>query len=115
MENKDVIAALSALAHETRLNVFKQLVQAGPNGLAAGAMSNTLDIPPQTLSFHLKELSHAGLVSQRRDGRSIIYAPDFDQIVEVVSFLGDNCCGGACTVSAVAGQLKEECCENTAC
>ena len=115
MENKDVITALSALAHETRLNVFRQLVQAGPNGLAAGVMSGTLDIPPQTLSFHLKELSHAGLVSQRRDGRSIIYAPDFEQIVQVVGFLGENCCGGVCTVSTSPEKLKEKCDANASC
>ena len=113
MENKDVITALSALAHETRLTVFRQLVQAGPDGLAAGAMSSALEIPPQTLSFHLKELANAGLVSQRRDGRSIIYAPDFGRIVQVVGYLGENCCGGACTVSPLT--LEGECHENASC
>jgi ArsR family transcriptional regulator, arsenate/arsenite/antimonite-responsive transcriptional repressor len=108
MENKEVIIALSALAHETRLNVFRQLVQAGPDGLAAGVMSSALEVPPQTLSFHLKELSHAGLVSQRREGRSIIYAPNFDRMAAIVGFLGDNCCGGT-------EQLKESCCEETTC
>ena len=115
MENKDAITSLAALAHDTRLSVFRQLVQAGPDGLAAGTMSSTLGIPPQTLSFHLKELSHAGLVSQRREGRSIIYAPDFDHVVQLVSFLGENCCGGLCNVAVDATRLKESVCENPAC
>jgi DNA-binding transcriptional ArsR family regulator len=117
MENKTAVTALSALAHEKRLNVFRQLVQAGPEGLAAGVLAETLATPPQSLSFHLKELLHAGLVTQRREGRSIFYAPDFSQIVGLVSFLGENCCGGACSVSPlVPGMNPEgECHENAAC
>jgi DNA-binding transcriptional ArsR family regulator len=93
------------------------LVQAGPEGLAAGVLAETLATPPQSLSFHLKELLHAGLVTQRREGRSIFYAPDFSQIVGLVSFLGENCCGGACSVSPlVPGMNPEgECHENAAC
>lgn len=96
MEKQDVIAALAALAHETRLDVFRLLVQAGPGGLAAGALAERLDTPPATLSFHLKELRNAGLVTSERDGRSVRYAPDFASMGALVAYLGENCCGGSC-------------------
>jgi DNA-binding transcriptional ArsR family regulator len=94
MEKRTVVEGLAALAHETRLDVFRMLVQAGPGGLPAGAMADKLGIPPQTLSFHLKELSRAGLVENRREGRSIIYQPDYDRIGGITGYLMENCCGG---------------------
>jgi DNA-binding transcriptional ArsR family regulator len=95
MEKQDVIAALAALAHETRLDLFRLLVQAAPEGLPAGAAAEALGIPPATLSFHLKELRNAGLVTAEREGRSIRYAPDFASMAALVAYLGENCCAGA--------------------
>jgi ArsR family transcriptional regulator len=92
MEKQDVLAALAALAQETRLDVFRRLVQAGPTGLAAGQLAHELSISPATLSFHLKELRNARLLTSEREGRSIRYAPDFSVIGEVVGYLGENCC-----------------------
>jgi ArsR family transcriptional regulator len=92
MEKQLVLAALAALAQETRLDVFRSLVQAGRGGRRAGELSRELGIPPATLSFHLKELRNAGLVRRERQGRSIRYAPEFDAIAGVVAYLGENCC-----------------------
>ncbi len=105
MEKQDVLAALAALAHETRLDVFRRLVRAGRDGVAAGRVASDLGIPPATLSFHLKELRSAGLVTGEREGRVIRYAPDFRVIAEVVGYLGENCCrdAGGCEPSVVAG------------
>ena len=89
------ISALAALAQETRLDVFRALVQAGPEGLAAGAIGAALDIPSATLSFHLKELRSAGLVRCARQGRSRIYSPDFSITKQLIGFLTANCCQGA--------------------
>jgi DNA-binding transcriptional ArsR family regulator len=94
MESKNVINALAALAQESRLAVFRLLVQAGPDGLAASRIAERLDLPPSSLSFHLKELMHAHMVSQTRDGRSLIYAANFDTMNQVLIFLTENCCGG---------------------
>lgn len=94
MESKNVIDALSALAHETRLKVFRLLVEAGPEGLAAGAIGETLDLAPATLSFHLAHLARAGLARSRQDGRFVIYSADFESMNELVGFLTENCCGG---------------------
>ena len=94
LEKQDAIAALAALAQETRLDVFRLLVRAGPNGLAAGAVAEALAIPAATLSFHLKELKSAGLVRARREGRSLIYAPDFAAMNALVGFLTESCCQG---------------------
>lgn len=95
MEKQDVIAALAALAQETRLDVFRRLVRAGPDGVPAGQLASELDIPPATLSFHLKELRSARLATSEREGRVIRYAPDFAVIAEVVAYLGDHCCQDA--------------------
>lgn len=95
MEKQLVVAALAALAQETRLDVFRRLVQAGPRGLAAGALAEALEIPSATLSFHLKELRNAGLVCCDRDGRSRIYRPDFAAMAELLAYLTDNCCRDA--------------------
>ncbi|WP_322047629.1 metalloregulator ArsR/SmtB family transcription factor [Paraburkholderia sp. J67] len=94
MEEIDVIRALGALAHELRLRVFRMLVVAGPQGLTPGAIAAQLDVPNATLSFHLKELMHAGLVSQERDGRSLIYRAAYEQMNAVLGFLTENCCQG---------------------
>jgi ArsR family transcriptional regulator, arsenate/arsenite/antimonite-responsive transcriptional repressor len=94
MEESDVIRALAALAHGLRLRVFRMLVVAGPTGLTPGAIAEQLDIPNATLSFHLKELMHAGLITQERDGRSLIYRTAFEQMNALLSFLTENCCQG---------------------
>jgi len=95
MDAKQVIAALGALAHDTRLQVFRMLVQRGPDGLSAGTIAGELDIPPSSLTFHLQQLAHAGLVTQRRVSRQIIYATDFVAMNQVMGYLTENCCGDA--------------------
>lgn len=104
METKQVIAALSALAQESRLATFRLLVQTGPGGLAASKIGEHLDVAPSSLSFHLKELSHAGLITARQDGRFVIYSANFDTMNGVLAFLTDNCCGGTpCGTPAACG------------
>jgi len=95
MEAKQTIDALGALAHETRLAVFRLLVQRGPEGLPAGAISQTLGLPPSSLTFHLQQLTHAGLITQRRLSRQLIYATDFAAMNALMFYLTENCCGGA--------------------
>lgn len=95
MENKTVIKALAALAQETRLAIFRLLVEHGPSGLTAGRIGKRLAIPPSTLSFHLKELDHAGLVAARQEGRFSIYSANFFTIGGLIGFLTENCCGAA--------------------
>lgn len=103
MEMKIAIDALSALAQEARLKAFRLLVEAGPAGLAAGLLAERLDIAPPTMSFHLAELSHAGLVRARRDGRSIIYSADFAVMNGLVGYLTENCCrAGHCAPAGSA-------------
>lgn len=92
---KKVIAALVVLAQESRLASFRLLIQAGPQGVAATKIAEHIGIPPSSLSFHLKELVHAGLVVPRQDGRFVIYAADVDNMNALIGFLTDNCCGGA--------------------
>ena len=94
MELKDAVKALAALAQESRLTVFRMLVEAGPEGLSPGVISERAGIPAATLSFHLKELANAGLVASNPQGRFLIYAPDFERMNEVVAFLTENCCSG---------------------
>ena len=94
METKNVISALAALAQESRLSVFRLLVRIGPGGLAASKIAEELDLPPSSLSFHLKELARADLVIPRQDGRFIIYAANFDTMNSLMGFLTDSCCGG---------------------
>lgn len=103
METKEILAALAALAQESRLSAFRLLVQTGPQGLAASKIAEHLGIAPSSLSFHLKELAHAGLAIARQDGRFVIYSANFDTMSGLLAFLTDNCCGGAsCTPAAVA-------------
>jgi DNA-binding transcriptional ArsR family regulator len=93
---KTIIAlkALGALAQETRLAIFRRLVQAGPAGMAAGMIGEALDVPAPTLSFHLAQLANAGLVRSRQEGRFVYYSADFDAMNTLVGFLTENCCGG---------------------
>lgn len=92
MEKSDVIAALAALAQETRLDIYRYLVAAGPGGAAAGSIGTALGIPAPTLSFHLKELRNAGLVTQRRVGRSLEYSACFASMIDLIGYLTRNCC-----------------------
>ena len=94
MEKQIAIAALAALAQESRLDVFRLLVRAGPEGLAVGAVGEALGLPPATLSFHLKELKSAGLVRCERVGRSRIYRPSLAVVKELVDYVMENCCQG---------------------
>ncbi len=92
---QSTVRALGALAQEHRLAAFRLLVQAGPAGIAAGGLAERLDIPASSLSFHLAQLSNAGLVGQRRESRSIIYTADYDAMNGLLSFLTENCCAGS--------------------
>jgi ArsR family transcriptional regulator, arsenate/arsenite/antimonite-responsive transcriptional repressor len=94
MDGKQVVHGLGALAHETRLAVFRLLVQRGPAGLSAGAIAETLSLPPSSLTFHLQQLMHAGLITQRRLSRQLIYATDFAAMNALMGYLTENCCGG---------------------
>ena len=107
MDAKQTVKALGSLAHETRLAVFRMLVQAGPDGLNPGWIAEQLGISASPLSFHLKELTHAGLIVARPEGRKIHYSANFTAMNDLVGYLTENCCGGgACELSADA----ETCC-----
>jgi ArsR family transcriptional regulator, arsenate/arsenite/antimonite-responsive transcriptional repressor len=95
MEKAKVVAALAALAQDNRLDIFRLLVQAGPEGMAAGQVAEKLDLAPNTLTFHFDRLRFAGLVTARRDSRSMIYAARFKAMNDLISFLTENCCQGA--------------------
>jgi DNA-binding transcriptional ArsR family regulator len=95
MEKIDAVAALAALAQDSRLDVFRLLVQAGPEGMPAGEIAASLKLAPNTLTFHFDRLRSAGLVTVRRDGRSMIYAARFDTMNALLAFLTENCCQGA--------------------
>lgn len=94
MEQTDAVAALAALAQDNRLDVFRLLVQAGPEGMPAGNVASALKLAPNTLTFHFNRLRHAGLVTVRREGRLMIYAARYDTMNELVGYLTENCCGG---------------------
>jgi ArsR family transcriptional regulator len=102
MKATEVVPALAALAQENRLDVFRLLVQAGPDGMAAGHIAEKLGIVAATLSFHLAQLKHAGLVQVRRDGRSLIYAADYRRMNGLIEYLTENCCGGDAVQQAIA-------------
>jgi len=94
MKIREAVSALAALAQETRLSIYRILVQAGPEGVSAGRIGEELEVAPATLSFHLKELSHAGLVSSRQEGRFIYYSANFERMAAIMTFLTHNCCQG---------------------
>jgi ArsR family transcriptional regulator len=93
MESSRAVTALEALAQESRLGIFRLLVEAGPAGLPAGLIAERMKLPAPTLSFHLAQLKHAGLTACRREGRSLIYSANFGEMNDLVGFLTDNCCG----------------------
>lgn len=101
MHSANAIDALGALAQEHRLTLFRLLVQAGENGMSAGALAHALSVPNSSLSFHLAHLNRAGLIEQRRDGRSLIYTANYPAMNELVAYLMENCCDGAdCSLAA---------------
>jgi ArsR family transcriptional regulator len=104
MEVKTAVVALTALAQESRLRVFRLLVPAGPDGLAAGEIADKLDIPAATLTFHLKELSHAGLIESEREGRSIRYSLRVEGMRELLTYLTEDCCHGHPELCASGGK-----------
>ncbi|MBQ0933258.1 helix-turn-helix transcriptional regulator [Ideonella sp. 4Y16] len=102
MDEQDVLRALAALAQQHRLRAFRALVVAGPDGLNPGVLAEALGIPPNTLSFHLKELSQAGLVQATRDGRSLVYRAAYERMDALLSFLTAHCCAGAADACCAA-------------
>ena len=106
METKNALAALNAVAQESRLAVFRLLVQAGPDGLAANKIAEQLALAPSSLSFHLKELAHAGLVTQQSQGRFVIYRAGFDTMYALIAYLTESCCGGqSCAPAPAVAQV----------
>lgn len=116
MELESSVHTLSALAHASRLTVFRLLVQAGEPGLAAGEIARLADIVPSTLSTHLNVLTQAGLIHARRESRSIIYTADYARMRELLGFLLEDCCGGAPEVCAPLAEIaaRAACCETAA-
>ena len=109
MKNKDVVRALAALAQESRLSVFRLLVRRGPEGYSAGEIGDQLEIPGPTLSFHLKELTQAGLITPRKASRFIYYAPAFERMNELLGYLTENCCsqGEVCAAACAPEPTTE--------
>jgi ArsR family transcriptional regulator, arsenate/arsenite/antimonite-responsive transcriptional repressor len=111
MEKVDALAALGALAQESRLDIFRLLVQAGEQGMPAGKIGERLGLPSATLAFHLKELKHAGLVTFEREGRSLIYSARYPTMNALLGYLTENCCQGdlaACAVPVCIPACKPE-------
>jgi ArsR family transcriptional regulator len=107
MKENDAVASLAALAQSMRLRIFRALIGAGPQGMTPGALSAMLDVPASTLSFHLKELMHADLVSQERDGRNLIYRASIGQMNDLLDYLTAHCCNGAaCDIAAAPERAK---------
>ena len=108
MDTGAAVRSLAALAQGSRLAVFRLLVRAGPDGLPAGEIAEHLGLPASTLSFHVKTLSHAGLVESRQEGRFIYYSASFAAMNALIAFLGENCCGGkSCTPNAAASRRRK--------
>ena len=112
MELKAAIASLAALAHEGRLATFRMLVQAGPDGIAAGEIARRLDMPANSLSANLKVLTHAGLLASRRQGRSIIYRARYDRMTHLLGYLMEDCCAGSPEICAPLAEVlaRTACC-----
>ena len=110
MKTPQAVKALAALAQDTRLAIYRMLVQQGPEGLSAGTIAERLDLPGATLSFHLKELAHAGMVESRQDGRFVFYSANYEQMNGLLGYLTENCCQGeSCATGCVpTPQLKRK-------
>ena len=110
MDIKSAVLQLSSIAQEARLEIFRLLVQAGPEGLAAGSIGENLQIPPSTLSFHLKELSNAGLINSRQLSRFIYYSANYESMEGLLAYLTENCCGGAkaCGPDSICASEQKE-------
>jgi DNA-binding transcriptional ArsR family regulator len=107
MDTQEAVRSLAALAQDSRLEVFRLLVQAGPDGIAAGEIAERLAIPGSTLSFHVKALSQAGLVDSRQEGRFIYYTASYRAVNALIAFLSENCCGGrACLPAAPSSRRR---------
>lgn len=115
METDSAVDALSALAHPGRLQVFRLLVQAGEAGMAAGDIARAAEILPNTLSTNLNILSHAGLVTSQRDGRSIVYHAAYDRMAELLVFLTEDCCAGNAAICAPLAQVATRAAACNAC
>jgi ArsR family transcriptional regulator len=114
MELEIAVKRLSALAQESRLEVFRLLIKAGPKGIAAGDVARKLDVPANTMSAQLLVLSNAGMIRARREGRSIIYAINFDAMRDLLAFLMEDCCGGRAEVCAPLVSIAQRaCCDTT--
>ena len=108
MNGNIAVSALAALAQEHRLALYRLLVQAGEEGMPAGAIAESLGVPNSSLSFHLAHLTRSGLVTQTRDGRSLIYSANYDAMNDLVAFLMENCCGGAGCAPAQSNETPEK-------
>lgn len=115
MDIRNAVAALSALAYEGRLEIFRLLVKAGESGVAAGEIARRLDVPPTTLSANLNVLNHAGLIVSRREGRSIIYTAAYSRMQELLGYLMEDCCNGSPEICAPLVNVvqKASCCPPT--
>lgn len=107
MEEQAAVSSLAALSQPARLRVFRALVGAEPAGMTPGALCAILDVPASTLSFHLRELTHAGLVAPQRDGRRLIYRPDIDRMYALLHYLSAHCCHAACAVATPSIECSE--------
>lgn len=108
MRTKEAIDALGALAQDTRLGIYRLLVQKGPDGLSAGAIAQKLDVPASSLSFHLHQLMHAGLIDQARESRQLFYAANFERMNALVAYLTENCCGLGAAACAPSCEVQPE-------
>jgi len=108
MQSDDVIQALSALAQDHRLAAFRLLVQAGPEGMPAGALAEQLDVPPSSMSFHLAQLTNAGLATQRRESRSILYSANYGAMTQLLAYLTENCCANSSCSDTLSTQDHNE-------
>jgi len=111
MESNEAVKRLSALAQDARLEVFRLLVKAGPEGLPAGEIARTLDTAANTMSAQLLVLSNAGLVRARRVGRSIVYSVDYEAMADLLVFLTEDCCGGRTEICAPIAEIANRCCQ----
>jgi DNA-binding transcriptional ArsR family regulator len=108
VESKDAVTALAALAQESRLAIFRLLVQAGPAGLVVGRIAEAVGIPAATLSFHLKTLSQGGLVHGRQEGRFVRYVADFEAMHGLIGYLSESCCGGDAAICAPQSSTRDK-------